>query len=95
MPTLPERLTRPPYNPGPPCSVRLLIDNVTDEDRTQILEAIAMIKQARAEKSKHSSNIPNSRWLANLLHEHLGVYVSAHTIQRHISGRCRCRYDTG
>jgi hypothetical protein len=90
MPALPEQLTDNRPLKGPPCAMGLLLANVTPEDRDSILEAIDMIREARATRPAESKLPPNAGWLHRLLRSTIGVNIAQGTIQRHINDVCRC-----
>lgn len=71
----------------------LLVANVTPEDRQSLLDAMAMIREARATRPSESKFPPNAGWLHRLIKDTLEVHVSQMTIQRHLNGMCRCADD--
>ena len=61
---------------GPPCSVSLLLEDLNDEDRAAVIEAMADAK------------IPSTAIDRALLKE--GYRVGSHSLQRHRRGECAC-----
>ena len=94
MQALPDRLTDRRPIPGPPCAMGLLLANVTDEDRASILEAMDMIREARATRPAESKLPPNAAWLNRLLRSTIGVNIAQSTIQRHMNDVCRCSRES-
>lgn len=80
--------------PGPPCSMGLLIDNVTPEDRASLEEALEMIRKNRAERGARSNRPPNAAWLRRLILRTMEIDLPAEVISRHMRGDCRCRFET-
>jgi hypothetical protein len=80
--------------PGPPCSLGLLLQNVTPEDRHSLTEAIELIKQSRLTNPTQSKLSPNAAWLTRLIRKHIGINMPSQTVQRHLRGDCRCARET-
>lgn len=81
--------------PGPPCSMGLLLANVTPEDRASIEEALEMIRKHRAERGSRSNLPPNAAWLRRLIQRTMDISLPSEVIQRHMRGDCRCQRETG
>lgn len=80
--------------PGPPCSMGLLLANVTPEDRASIEQAMDMIREHRAKRGARSNIPPNAAWLRRVIHRTMDIDLPSEVIQRHMRGDCRCRYET-
>ena len=80
--------------PGPPCSMALLLANVTPEDRASLEEAMDMIRKHRAERGSHSNRPPNAAWLRRVIQRTMEIDLPAEVISRHMRGDCRCRHET-
>lgn len=81
--------------PGPPCSMGLLMANVTPEDRASIEEALDMIRKNRAERGLRSNRPPNAAWLRRVIQRTIEIDLPTEVISRHMRGDCRCRRETG
>lgn len=80
--------------PGPPCSMALLLANVTPEDRASLEEAMDMIRANRAQRGLRSNRPPNAAWLRRLILRTMEIDLPAEVISRHMRGDCRCRHET-
>jgi hypothetical protein len=80
--------------PGPPCSMGLLLANVTPEDRASIEEALDMIRKHRAERGSRSNLAPNAAWLRRLIQRTMDIDLPSEVIQRHMRDDCRCRRES-
>jgi hypothetical protein len=80
--------------PGPPCSMGVLLANVTPEDRQSLQEAMQMIQEHRAKRGPTSNHPPNAAWLRRLIERTMHINMPAEVISRHMRGDCRCRHET-
>jgi hypothetical protein len=73
-------------HPGTPCGVTKILNTVEPEVRDKIVEIIAEMRHARDEGR---TTVYTGSWLAETL-RNAGFTISALTVTKHISKRCRC-----
>lgn len=78
-----------PTHFGPRCTVWVIRESLSEEDRQAMDEAIRKIREARSQGLRSGQSGYNCRWLQEILVQE-GHPISALTLQKHVRHQCSC-----